>query len=124
MNLRLPSSAVLDVPLAHAEMLVGNLLDNAVKYAAPGSAVDLELSECSHGFRLAVTNATAEPVQWDPGRIFEPFYRPDRSRNSRTGGNGLGLAICHAIAVANGWKLSVEDAGLRVKAEVGFRGER
>jgi signal transduction histidine kinase len=58
---------------------------------------------------------------WNPQKLFEPFYRPDAARNARTGGNGLGLAICRAIASANGWtvELRQEPRGVHANAVFG-----
>lgn len=52
--------------------------------------------------------------------LFEPFYRLDVARNSETGGNGLGLPICKAIADANGWKLRLLHSERGVMSEVVF----
>jgi two-component system OmpR family sensor kinase len=55
--------------------------------------------------------------------MFEPFYRPDAARNRKTGGNGLGLAICRAIAAANGWTLTLEQTPQGVLARAFFGAE-
>ena len=58
-------------------------------------------------------------------RLFEPFYRLDASREGQVTGNGLGLAICHAICGANGWKIALHPTheenvtGLEVRVEFG-----
>lgn len=115
-SLAVQGEGVVQAPLSHLEMLVGNLLDNAIKYSPEGARLELELSP----ERLSLTNPTAEAVEWDPQRLFEPFYRTDQSRTSQTGGNGLGLAICKSVAVANHWELRVEAVDHRVRAEVLF----
>jgi signal transduction histidine kinase len=53
-------------------------------------------------------------------KLFEAFYRPDVSRNSKTGGNGLGLAICKAVASANGWTIGLTPREGSVVAEATF----
>ena len=98
--------AVIQAPPTHAEMLIRNLVENAVKYASPGSVVRVELAISSMSLKLVIYNACVVRPGLNPEQLFEPFTRPDASRNSHTGGNGLGLAICRAITVANGWQLS------------------
>jgi signal transduction histidine kinase len=89
---------------------VGNLLRNAQKYAA-------------HTVRLAATriDCRVEIVIEDDGpgipddereRIFEPFYRLDRSRDRATGGFGLGLSIARKAVVLHGGTLRVEASAL------------
>jgi signal transduction histidine kinase len=97
-------------------MLIRNLVENAVKYADPGGQVDIRYNP--QAATLVVFNSCLPIEGWLPERTFEPFYRPDASRNSATGGNGLGLTICKAICVANGWKIEVKqvEGGVRASA--------
>jgi signal transduction histidine kinase len=69
---------------------------------------------------LEVYNDFPGGVRLPLDQLFEPFFRADPSRSSRTGGNGLGLAICRAITVANGWNLSWVQEGAGVRATVLF----
>lgn len=89
----------------HLEMLVRNLVENAVKYAIPDSVVRVALA--AEPPRFEVFNTCLSLSEADLSRLCEPFYRPDASRSAETGGNGLGLAICRAIARADGWSFSL-----------------
>jgi two-component system, OmpR family, sensor kinase len=104
----------------HAEILVRNLVENAVKYAAAGGAVNVTLSASGDEPRLEVFNECAPAAEWNSQKLFEPFYRPDSARSARSGGNGLGLAICRAIAGANGWRLTLERESEGVRAAALF----
>ena len=97
-------------------MLLRNLLENAVKYAADNGKVRVRCGTNS----FEVFNECAPTSGWDDEKIFEPFFRPDASRNSQTGGNGLGLAISKAICDANGWQLQVHQTDGGVMARVVF----
>ena len=115
-QLDLPPHCEIKAPWNHAAILVRNLIENAIKYAAPDSVVRVQL----HDQILTVSNASAPDEGWDADRIFEPFYRPDASRNSQTGGNGLGLAICKAIAGSNHWTIGLDREADVVCARVRF----
>lgn len=73
------------------------LLDNAIKYSTPDSTIELALSK--HGKHLCFTISNdCEGIAKGPQDIlFERFYRSDSSRNSSTGGSGIGLSIAHSI---------------------------
>ncbi len=107
--------SVLTTP-THADMLVRNLIENALKYAAPGGSVCLRLAQEPGGARMELFNECTPLSAEARSHLFEPFYRPDGSRNSATGGNGLGLAICKAIADSNGWGLALppDPDGFRI----------
>ncbi len=87
--------------------LTSLLLDNALKYSAANSEISLSLSKQGHSVVLTVANATEheiEPSHLD--RIFDRFYRADTSRNSETGGHGIGLSVAKAIVTAHGGKIT------------------
>ena len=101
-------------------MLLRNLLENAVKYAPPHSALKVEICRETGGAQLRVWNACELPDDTDLSGWFEPFFRPDESRDSQTGGNGLGLSIVAALARANGWKVELNSMEGGVEARVWF----
>ena len=77
---------------------VHNLLENAVKYSDPGSAVDVDVrADDGHVEVQVVDRGIGIPAR-DLERIFERFYRVDRARARDTGGTGLGLAIVRHVA--------------------------
>lgn len=77
--------------------LITILLDNAVKYSNDGGMIELSLEKQKNMVRLSVFN-TAEYVSRESlPHLFDRFYRADQSRNSKTGGYGLGLSIAAAI---------------------------
>ncbi|RYG60267.1 HAMP domain-containing protein, partial [bacterium] len=95
---------------SHVEILLGNLVENAAKYAREGGQIGIEIDPVEKTVKVwnQCEGNQFHSLQSQISNLFEPFYRPDTARSSETGGNGLGLAICDSIAEANGWKLSVE----------------
>ena len=85
------------------ERLVDNLVDNAVRYATPGSVVRVAVgADASGRITLQVANEGDVIDPDEVPRLFERFYRRGTSRNRRTGGSGLGLAIVAAVADVHG----------------------
>ncbi|MBQ6395701.1 MAG: sensor histidine kinase [Atopobiaceae bacterium] len=93
------------------ERLVSVLVDNACKYAAPGSAIEVELGRTGNQCILSVRNQ-GEPIPASEiPHVFERFYRSDAARTKdSTGGYGLGLAIAKGIADAHGAELRVSSS--------------
>ncbi|MCD8131505.1 MAG: HAMP domain-containing histidine kinase [Lachnospiraceae bacterium] len=91
--------------------LVSILLDNAVKYSQEGGKISVTLKNQHRAARLTVYNTTAEIKRESLPRLFDRFYRTDRSRNSKTGGYGLGLSIAASTVKAHRGKIwaSTED---------------
>ena len=108
----------LEAPSFHVEILLRNLLENAVKYATPGTALRVGLSAAPDGAQLHIENDSNVPPGTDPRDWFEPFFRLDAARGSSTGGNGLGLSIVAALARANGWKVELQTQKGGVLARV------
>jgi two-component system, OmpR family, sensor kinase len=83
--------------------MIGNLVDNAVRHAPPGSTVRVELDEAGTGFAIAVKDQGAGVPAEIRALIFERFFRGDMSRRSLAqDGAGLGLALARWIARAHG----------------------
>jgi signal transduction histidine kinase len=83
-----------------------NILDNAVKYSAPGSPIIVSLTEEGDRIKVAFRDFGEGVPKEDMPRLFEPFFRSDRSRSRRTGGAGLGLTLCKRIIEAHGGKIT------------------
>ena len=81
---------------------VGNLVENAVKYSEPGSAVQVRVRRNEPWIEIAVSDQGIGIPQRDLDRVFERFYRVDRARSRTTGGTGLGLAIVRHVASNHG----------------------
>ncbi|HET7467820.1 MAG TPA: HAMP domain-containing sensor histidine kinase [Candidatus Dormibacteraeota bacterium] len=114
-DLALETELPADLPPVAADperlhQVLDNLLDNAVKYAPPGSKVRISASGNGSGVETIVANATGDHRP-DPERMFERFYRADASRSAAAGGVGLGLAISRELVVAMKGTLRAELNG-------------
>lgn len=86
-----------------------NLVDNGIKYGNDGGKVIVEIIEKNKTFQVDVKdNGPGIPAEHLP-RLFERFYRVDKSRTKLSGGSGLGLSIVKHIVQAHGGKISVQS---------------
>lgn len=93
------------------QQAAGVYLDNAQKYAAPGTTVRVTLTRCGgHKARLAVATQGEAIPQNELQNIFKRFYRTDPAHH-RDGSYGLGLAIAAGVAEQHGGKVWAESAG-------------
>lgn len=90
------------------EMLY-NLLDNAVKYNKKNGRVTVTIENDQNGPTLAVTDTGIGIPQSDVDRVFERFYRVDKSHSKQVGGTGLGLSIVKHGAAFHNAKVSLES---------------
>lgn len=89
------------------QRVVANLLDNALKYTEEGGAVRVTLTDEGRWVRLAVADNGRGISPQEVSRIFERFYRCDRSRAQP--GNGLGLSLALAFVRIHGGDIGVES---------------
>ena len=88
---------------------VHNLLDNALKYSSSGTSVNVRIRRLDDSAELSVQDMGVGIPQGDLPRIFERFYRVDRSRTSASGGIGLGLAIVRHVAINHRGDVTVQS---------------
>ena len=89
--------------------LTGILMDNAVKYSSEKGNIRLILKKKGKKILLEVYNDADELPQGKLDVLFERFYRLDSSRNSGTGGSGIGLSVAKAIVQAHKGKITAEN---------------
>ena len=89
--------------------IVYNLCDNAIKYNHKGGRVSINLKSSVNEVLLTVSdNGIGIPAE-DQNRIFERFYRVDKSHSKEVGGTGLGLSIVKHSAKIHNAKISLES---------------
>ncbi len=92
------------------EELLYNLCSNAIRYNKPNGTVDVSVIETEEGVLLQVADTGIGIPEKHQERIFERFYRVDKSRSKERGGTGLGLAIVKHIVAEHGASISLESA--------------
>ncbi len=86
-----------------------NLVDNAIRYSPSGTTVTIGAREAPGGVEIEVTdNGPGLPPQ-DLARVFDRFWRAEKSRNRATGGSGLGLAVVKQLVEAHGGIITVHS---------------
>jgi heavy metal sensor kinase len=88
-----------------------NVVDNAIKYAPPGSTIDVRVDAKGQQATLTVADEGPGIADEHRDRVFDRFYRIDEGRSRDSGGTGLGLAIAKWAVEANGGQISLERAG-------------
>lgn len=92
--------------------LIDNLVQNAIRYNTPNGYVNILVEQRDGNAVLQVSDTGIGIPKADQSRVFERFYRVDKSRSRETGGTGLGLAIVkHIVELHNG--------NIRLESEVG-----
>jgi signal transduction histidine kinase len=86
--------------------VVGNLLDNALKFCTPGGEVRLRSARQGGIGVVEVYNSGAGIPPGELPRVFDRFYRGDHSRAQQTGGSGIGLAIVRELVHAHGGEVT------------------
>ncbi len=93
----------------YLERAVSNLIDNAIKYTREQGRINVSATEVDGQLVIEVAdNGIGIPPQ-DLARIFERFYRVDRSRSREMGGTGLGLSIVKHVAQVHGGSIEVSS---------------
>lgn len=102
------AAVVLGDPVAMRQ-LVANLVENAIRYTAPGGSVAVRLHSQGERVLLEVEDTGIGIAAEDLPRVFSEFYRAANAREYAAEGTGLGLAIVRAIAERHGGNVAVES---------------
>jgi signal transduction histidine kinase len=119
---RLPEGVTIDVeapktvpPVAADEQqlvqVLGNLLENAIKYSPDGGPVKVKLARAAHAVRWSIADRGLGIPASERRRIFEKFYRLDPNMTRGIGGTGLGLYICRELVHRLDGRIWVEPNG-------------
>lgn len=94
-----------------ASQVLTNLLTNALRYTPAPGTVTVEVAPAGDGITFMVTDTGIGFAPEEATRLFERFYRVDKSRSRARGGSGIGLTIARALAEAMGGTIAAESAG-------------
>ena len=91
------------------ESIAFNLIDNAIKYNKENGTVDVSVKDLGDKIRFSVADSGIGIPEDDIPRIFERFYRVDKSHSREIGGTGLGLSIVKHAAILQHAKIDVQS---------------
>ncbi len=114
-HIKLELAAADDLPLLRAdpdrlEQVLGNLIDNAIKYSPEGGHVRVEVEAAARSISFSIADRGPGIPLLERERIFERFYRLDPAQTKGVGGTGLGLFICRELVEQMGGTISVASA--------------
>lgn len=99
-----------------------NLIDNAISYGKENGTVDIKVYKDSKGKHFRVSDDGIGIAKEDQQRIFERFYRADKSHSKSTGGTGLGLSIVKHGSLMHGAKITLDSSlGVGTKIDICFQ---
>ena len=97
-----PGTPRISADVFRLEQVLGNLIENAIKYTNSGGRVTVRAAAVDSGIEIRVEDTGLGIPAADLPRIFERFYRADKGRSREHGGTGLGLSIVKHIVLAHG----------------------
>ncbi len=105
--LNVKNKTIIDGDLYRLKQVFINLINNAIAYSHPNGVVSIKLVEDLHFTHVEIADTGIGITEEDLPRIFERFYRVDKSRTRNSGGTGLGLAIVKHLVEAHHGRISV-----------------
>jgi signal transduction histidine kinase len=101
-----------------------NIIDNAIKYNISRGEIDISIKKEKPFVVTEIKDTGIGMAEEDLDRVFDRFYRIDKSRSKEIGGTGLGLSICDEIARLHGGRIKIESrVGRGTTASVYLKGD-
>jgi len=100
--------------------VLSNIIGNAVNHSPEKAAINVAVKKSGSTGILSVENSGVHIDIEEIGRIFEPFYRVDKSRSRHTGGSGLGLYIVKTILDMHGFDYGMENTETGIQFKITF----
>ncbi len=105
-----PEPFVVEGDDGRLRQVIGNLLDNAIKYTPPQGRIRVSVGQCNGCARIQVADTGIGISAEELPKVFDRFYRVDPSRSTLSApGAGLGLSICQSIIKAHGGRIDVDS---------------
>ena len=105
--------------------LFANIINNGLKYNKDGGKLDIKISEDEKHYEVLIVDTGIGIPSKDLARIFERFYRVDKSRSRKIGGTGLGLSIVKHVLQSIDGKLEISSKlGMGTSFKVILRKDR
>ncbi|OOB80610.1 MAG: histidine kinase [Epulopiscium sp. Nuni2H_MBin003] len=98
-----------EVDTVKLTLAISNVIENGIKYTPEGGQVIITIQNNSQDVFITVTDTGIGIAQAEQPRIFERFYRTDKTRNRETGGTGLGLSITYRTVVMHSGTIQVNS---------------
>ncbi len=114
-ELEVPASLSARANADHLAQVLGNLLQNAVRYTASGGRIVVRAESRPADILVSVSNSGPGIPTDELARVFERFYRVDKSRDRERGGAGIGLAIVAQLVEAMGGRVGAESEDGRTR---------
>jgi two-component system sensor histidine kinase ResE len=114
-NVKIIVDAASEIPTLQVDpdrmtQVLTNVLDNALRHTPAGGHINLSAKPVAAGVQFSIQDSGPGIQDEDVNRIFNRFYRADKSRTRDDGGSGLGLAIAKSIVQALGGQIRAESA--------------
>lgn len=87
-----------------------NLITNSIKFSHQGGSIHIQVKQTTNEITVNISDQGIGVSEEDQVRIFERFYKADKSRTGEHSGSGLGLAIVNKIVLLHGGKISIQSA--------------
>lgn len=117
-NLELMDNMTIQCDIYKIERVFDNLIRNSINYSSRDSIIEIIAQKTINGIQLNFINEGVTLPKEKLDRIFEQFYRVDKSRNSQNGGSGLGLAIVKHIVELHKWSIKVYSNSGKTNFEI------